>query len=221
MDWGKKWLISLTIDDKCQCILIHQHLDFIICSIGPWKVNHKLVNNCDAEVSSYLCFNISPSYMSLFSYIFYLLAVVLPLYLFLNFDFDKFFSNIEGFHVTSQQPNRASQAIHSRHVGSFFALSGIGKSHKICSHSLLLNLHKAKLHRSNNVINRPIYSLTASLTCSNKISKKLKHILLFFPGFYYTVPRKKISNMVLARSVHGVRTASWKPSIETIQTPLH
>ena len=57
----------------------------------------------------------------------------------------------------------------------FFALSGIGKSHKICSHSLLLNPHKAKLHRSNNVIN--IYSLTASLTCSNKISKKLKHIL--------------------------------------------
>ena len=38
---------------------------------------------------------------------------------------------IEGFHVMSQQPNRASHAIHSRHVGSFFALSGIGKSHKI------------------------------------------------------------------------------------------
>ena len=91
--------------------------------------------------------------------------------------------------MTSQQPNRASHAIHSRHVGSFFALSGIGKSHKICSHSLLLNLHKAKLHRSNSVIN--IYSLTASLTCSNKISKTLKHILLFFPGFSYTAPRKK------------------------------
>ena len=98
---------------------------------------------------------------------------------------------IEGFHVTSQQPNRASHDIHSRHVGSFFALSGIGKSHKICSHSLLLNLHEAKLHHSNNVIN--IYSLTASLTCSNKISKKLKHILLFFPGFSYTAPRKKYS----------------------------
>ena len=108
--------------------------------------------------------------------------------------------------MTSQQPNRASHAIHSRHVGSFFALYGIGKSHKICSHSLLLNLHKAKLHHSNNVIN--IYSLTASLTCSNKISKKLKHILLFFPGFSYTAPRKKISNMVSARSSHGVRTAS-------------
>ena len=113
---------------------------------------------------------------------------------------------IEGFHVTSQQPNRASQAIHSRHVGSFFAMSGIGKSHKICSHSLLLNLQEAKLYRSNNVIN--IYSLTASLTCSNKISKKLKHILLFFPGFSYTTPRKKISNMASARSAHGVRTAS-------------
>ena len=111
--------------------------------------------------------------------------------------------------MTSQQPNRASHAIHSRHVGSFFALSGIGKkkkSHKICSHSSLLNLHKAKLHRSNNVIN--IYSLTASLTCSNKISKKLKHILLFFPGISYTAPRKKISNMASARSAHGVRTAS-------------
>ena len=93
----------------------------------------------------------------------------------------------------------------------FFALSGIGKSHKICSHSLLLNLHKAKLHPSNNVIN--IYSLTASLTCSNKISKKLKHILLFFLGFSHTTPRKKISNMATARSAHGVRTASWKPSI--------
>ena len=91
--------------------------------------------------------------------------------------------------MTSQQPNRASHAIHSRHVGFFFSLSGIGKSHKICSHSLLLNLHKAKLHRSNNVMN--IYSLAASLTCSNKISKKLKHILLFFPGFSYTAPRKK------------------------------
>ena len=97
----------------------------------------------------------------------------------------------------------------------FFALSGIGKSHKICSHSLLLNLHKAKLHRSNNVIN--IYSLTASLTCSNKISKKLKHILLFYLGFSYTAPRKKISNMVSARSAHGVRTASWKPSIDRWQ----
>ena len=112
---------------------------------------------------------------------------------------------IEGFHVTSQQPNRASHAIHSRHVGSFFALSGIGES-KIYSHSLLLNLHKAKLHRSNNVIN--VYSLTASLTCSNNISKKLKHILLFFPGISYTAPRKKISNMASARSAHGVRTAS-------------
>ena len=103
--------------------------------------------------------------------------------------------------MTSQQPNRASHAIHSRHVGSFFALSGIGKSHKICSHSLLLNLHEAKLHRSNNVIN--IYSLTAGLTCSNKKSKKLKHILLFFLGFSYTAPRKKKSNM----ASHGVRTA--------------
>ena len=55
-------------------------------------------------------------------------------------------------------------------------------------------------------------SLTASLTCSNKISKKLKHILLFFPGFSYTAPRKKISNMASARNAHGVRTASWKPS---------
>ena len=108
--------------------------------------------------------------------------------------------------MTSQQPNRASHAIHSRHVGSFFALSGIGKSNKICSHSLLLNLHKAKLYRSNSVIN--IYSLTVSLTCSNKISKKLKHILLFFPGFSYTAPRKKISNMASARSAHGVRTGS-------------
>ena len=79
-------------------------------------------------------------------------------------------AGIEGFHMMSQQPNRASHAIHSRHVGSFFALSSIGKSHKICSHSLLLNFHKAKLHRSSNVIN--IYSLTASLTCSNEISKK-------------------------------------------------
>ena len=96
---------------------------------------------------------------------------------------------IKGFHVTSQQPNCASHAIHSRHVGSFFALSSIGKSHKICSHSLLLNLHKAKLHRSNNVIN--IYSLTAGLTCSNKISKKLKHILLFFGGGVPIAPRKK------------------------------
>ena len=40
--------------------------------------------------------------------------------------------------MTSQQPNCASHAIHSPHVGSFFALSGIGKSHKTCSHSLLL-----------------------------------------------------------------------------------
>ena len=110
-------------------------------------------------------------------------------------------SSIEGFHVTSQQSNRASHAIHSRHVGSLFALSSIGKGHKICSHSLLLNLH-----RSNNVIN--IYSLTASLTCSNKISMKLKHILLFFPGFSYTMPCKKISNMASARSAQGVRTAS-------------
>ena len=93
----------------------------------------------------------------------------------------------------------------------FFALSGIGKSHKICAHSLLLNLHKAKLHRSNNIIN--IYSLTTSLTCSNKISKKLKHILLFFPSFSFTAPCKKISNMASAQSAHGVRTASWKPSI--------
>ena len=108
--------------------------------------------------------------------------------------------------MTSQQPNHASQTIHSRHVGSFSALSCIGKSHKICSHSLLLNLHKAKLHRSNNVIN--IYSLTTSLTCSNEISKKLKHILLFFPGFSYTAPREKISIMASARSAHGVRTAS-------------
>ena len=114
---------------------------------------------------------------------------------------------IEGFHVTSQQPNRASHAIHSRHVGSFFALSGIGKSHKICSHSLLLYLHKAKLHRSNSVLN--IFSLTASLTCSNKISKKLKHILLFLPGFSYTAPRKKYPTW----RRHEVRTASWKPSI--------
>ena len=121
---------------------------------------------------------------------------------------------IEGFHVTSQQPNRASHAIHSRHVGYFFALSGIGKSHKICSHSLLLNLHTTNLHSSNNVIN--IYSLTASLTCSNKISKKLKHILLFFLGFSYTAPRKKISNMASAPSAHGVRTTSWKPSIRGI-----
>ena len=107
--------------------------------------------------------------------------------------------------MMSQQPNRASHAIHSRHVVSFFALSGIGKSHKICSHSLLLNLHKAKLHRSNNVIN--IYSLTMSLTCSNKISKKLKHILLFFPGFFLYRATQKISNMASAQSVHGVRTA--------------
>ena len=75
----------------------------------------------------------------------------------------------------------------------------------------MLNLHRAKLHCSNNVIN--IYSLTASLTCSNKISKKLKHILLFFPSFSYTRPRKKISNMASARSAHGVCTVSWKPSI--------
>ena len=121
-------------------------------------------------------------------------------------------SAIEGFHVTSQQPNRASHAIQRRHVGSFFALSGIGKSHKICSHLLLLNLHKVKLHRSSNVIN--IYSLIASLTCSNKINKKLKHILLFFPCFSYTAPRKIISNMASARSAHEVRTASWKPSIQ-------
>ena len=85
--------------------------------------------------------------------------------------------------------NWPSHAIHSRHVGSFFALSGIRKSHKLCSHSLLLNLHKAKVHPSNNIIN--IYSLTTSLTCSNKISRKLKHILLFFLGFSYTAPRKK------------------------------
>ena len=91
----------------------------------------------------------------------------------------------------------------------FFALSGIGKSHKICSHSLLLNLHKAKLHHSNNVIN--IYSLTASLTCSNKISKKLKHILLFFLGFSYTVPRKKYPTWRW-NEVRTVCTASWKPS---------
>ena len=104
--------------------------------------------------------------------------------------------SIEGFHVTSQQPNCASHAIHSCHVGSFFALSGIGKSHKICSHSSLLNLHKAKLHRSNNVIN--IYSLTTSLTCSNKISKKLKHILLFFPGFsQYRTTQKDIQHGVV------------------------
>ena len=68
----------------------------------------------------------------------------------------------------------------------FFVLSAIGESHKICPHSLLLNLHKAKLHRSNNVIN--IYSLAASLTCSNKISKKLKHILLFF--WVFPIPRR-------------------------------
>ena len=108
--------------------------------------------------------------------------------------------------MTSQQPNRASHAIHSRHVGSFFALSGIGKSHKICFHSLLLNLHKAKLHRSNNVIN--IYSLTASLTSSNKTSEKLKHILLFFSRFFLYRATQKISNMASARSAHGVRTAS-------------
>ena len=52
-------------------------------------------------------------------------------------------NHIEGFHVTSQQPNRASLAIHSGHVGSFFALSGIGNSHKIYSLLLLLNRHKA------------------------------------------------------------------------------
>ena len=96
----------------------------------------------------------------------------------------------------------------------FFALSGIGESHRICSHSLLLNLHKAKLHRSNNVINT--YSLTASLTCSNKISKKLKHILLFFPGF--SIPRhakkqKQKSNMASSRSAH-----EGKPSIERLLT---
>ena len=113
--------------------------------------------------------------------------------------------------MTSQQPNRASHAIHSRHVGSFFALSGIGKSHKICSHSLLLNLHKAKLHRSNNVINRPIYSLTASLTCSNNISKKLKHILLFFPGFSYTAPRKK-------NIQHGVGTKCARGAYRVVKT---
>ena len=49
----------------------------------------------------------------------------------------------------------------------FFCPVRCRKSHKICSHSILLNLHKAKLYRSNNVIN--IYSLTASLTCSNKM----------------------------------------------------
>ena len=48
---------------------------------------------------------------------------------------------------------------------------------------------------------------------SNKISKKLNHILLFF--WVFSIPRhaKKISNMVSARSAHGVRTASWKPSV--------
>ena len=121
---------------------------------------------------------------------------------------------IEGFHVTSQQPNSASHAIQSRHVGSFFALSGIGKSRKICSHSLLLNFHKAKLHRSNNVIN--IYSLIASLTCSNKISKKLKHILLFFSGFSYTAPRKKIQHGVGTKFARGayrvVKTLYWNRS---------
>ena len=102
----------------------------------------------------------------------------------------NFQNPIEGFHVTSQQLNRASHAIHSRHVGSFFALSGIRKSHKICSHSLLLNLHNAKLHRSNNVIN--IFSFTAGLTCSNKISKKLKYSLLSFSGFFlYRATQKK------------------------------
>ena len=125
----------------------------------------------------------------------------------------EYVETIEGFHVTSQQPNRASHAIHSRHVGSFFALSGIGKSHKICSHSLLLNLHKAKLH-SNNVIY--IYLLTANLTCSNKISKKLKHILLFFPvSFLYCATQKNIQHGVGTKCARG--TASWKPSI----TPLH
>ena len=111
---------------------------------------------------------------------------------------------IEGFHVTSQQPNRASHTIHSRHVGSFFALSGIGKSHKMCSHSLLLNLHEAKLHHSNNVIN--IYSLTGSLTCSNNISKKLKHILLFFPGsrfFLYRAMQKNIQHGVGTKGARG------------------
>ena len=100
----------------------------------------------------------------------------------------------------------------------FFCTVRIGKSNEICFHSLLLNLHKAKLYRSNNVIN--IYSLTASLTCSNKISKKLKHILLFFLGFSYTAPRQKISNMASARSAHGVRTASWKPSIWHYAPPV-
>ena len=119
--------------------------------------------------------------------------------------------SIEGFHVTSQQPNHASHAIHSRHVGFSFALSGIGKSNKICSHSLSLNLHKAKLHRSNNVIN--IYSLTctASLTCSNKISKKLKHILLFFPGFSYTAPGKK-------NIQHGVGTKCTRGAYRVAKT---
>ena len=104
--------------------------------------------------------------------------------------------------MTSQQPNRASHAIHSRHVGSFFALSGIGKSHKICSHSLLLNLHKAKLHLSNNVIN--IYSLTPSLTCSNKISKKLKHI------FLYRATQKNIQ--------HGVGTKCARGAYRVVKT---
>ena len=123
------------------------------------------------------------------------------------------FLSIEGFHVTSQQPNRASHASHSRHVGSFFALSGIGKSHKICPHSLLLNLHKAKLHRSNNVIN--IYSLTASLTCSNKISKKLKHILLFFRVFPIPRHAKNIQHGVGTKCAPGAYRV-----VKTLYTPI-
>ena len=52
-----------------------------------------------------------------------------------------------------------------------------------------------------------------SLICSNEISKKLKHILLFFPSFSYTVPHKKKSYTASGWSAHGVYTASWKPSI--------
>ena len=142
--------------------------------------------------------------------------------------------HIEGFHLTSQQPNRASHAIHSRHVGSFSALSGIGKSHQICFHSLLLNLHKAKLHRSNNVIN--IYSLTASLTCWNKISKKLKHMLFvvvvvvfFFSGFFpYHATQKNIQHGVGTKCPRGAFYPVWQAcsllytgflSVQTLLTP--
>ena len=84
----------------------------------------------------------------------------------------------------------------------FFCTVRYRKSHKICSHSLLLNLHKAKLHLSNNVIN--IYSLTPSLTCSNKISKKLKHI------FLYRATQKNIQ--------HGVGTKCARGAYRVVKT---